>query len=523
MAEIRRENGQAVVDYMARDYDSLLRSMRAMIPARLPEWTEYESEADFGNVLLQLFAHMGDILSYYQDRVANESFLGTARTRRSVIQHLRLIGYSLSTAAPASATLTLAFPADCEERVVIRRGDAFATRSSRTRPSVRFEYTAEVPLVIDCSALDPVDVGDGKQRKVFAGVPVEEGRLVRDEFLGISDGTPDQRFALAHPRLILRSLGEGDAVDRDIVLRSELGGVVTEWTLRESLAFSRADQTDFAVEIDENDQAVALFGDGALGAIPEPGSALTATYRVGGGTQGNVGAGSIDTVADAPQLALLTAEVSNPAPSTGGAERESIEHAVRHAPAVFRSQRRAVTADDYRALALQFGGVGKVRAEATRWNTVTLYVAPQGGGHVSDVLEASLLAFFEDKRPITTTIEVEDVDYVPVHVTAEIGVKGYYAPQRVKEQVERAGAALLAFENVDFAQTVYLSKFYEAIEAIDGVDYVNITEFRRGDGPREFETTGKLVMGANEVPTAPAGDPRYAGGIRVVLPEEASS
>ena len=52
-------------------------------------------------MLLQLFAHMGDILSYYQDRVANESFLGTAQTRRSVIEHLRLIGYKLATAAPA--------------------------------------------------------------------------------------------------------------------------------------------------------------------------------------------------------------------------------------------------------------------------------------------------------------------------------------------------------------------------------------------------------------------------------------
>lgn len=519
MAEIRRENGQAVVDYMARDYDSLLRSMRAMIPAKLPEWTEYESEADFGNVLLQLFAHMGDILSYYQDRVANESFLGTARTRRSIIQHLRLIGYRLATAAPASATLTLALPADCGERVVIRRGDAFATRSSRTRPSVRFEYTAEVPLVIDCAALPVVQLGE-RRRKLFHGVPVEEGRLVRDEFLGVSDGTPDQRFTLAHPRLILRSLGEGQAINRDIVLRSELGGVATEWTLRETLAFSRADQTDFAVEIDEDDAAVVLFGDGALGAIPEPGATLTATYRVGGGALGNAAAGSIDTVVDAPQLALLAAEVTNPAPSTGGAERESIEHAVRHAPAVFRSLRRAVTADDYRALALQFSGVGKVRAEATRWNTVTLYVAPQGGGHVSDVLEASLLAFFEDKRPITTTIEVEDVDYVPVHVTAEVGVKGYYAPQRVREQVERAGAALLAFDNVDFAQTLYLSKFYEAVEAVDGVEYVNITEFRRGDGPVRFETTGRLVMGANEIPVAPAGDARYAGGIRVVLPEE---
>lgn len=517
MAEIRRAEGQAAVDYMARDYDSLLRSMREVIPRKLPEWTEYENEADFGNVLLQLFAHMGDILSYYQDRVANESFLGTARTRRSIIQHLRLIGYRLATAAPASASLTLSFPAACTERVVLRRGDAFATRSTRERPSVRFEYAAEQPLAIDCAAL-PVDGITG--RKLFAGVPVEEGRLVAAELLGTSDGTPNQQFTLAHAGAVLRAPGPAQAAARDLIVRSELGGVVTEWTLRDSLAFSRADQTDVAVEVDDEDRATVQFGDGLLGAIPASGASITATYRVGGGEQGNVPANTIRVVADAPQLALLAAEVTNPLPATGGAEREDIEHAVAHAPDVFRSLRRAVTADDYRALALQFSGVGKVRAEATAWNTVTLYVAPQGGGQVSDVLQAALLAYFEDKRPITTTIQVDDVDYVPVHVTAEVGVKGYYAPERVREEVQRAGAALLAFDEVDFGRPIYLSKFYEAIEAIDGVAWVAVTEFRRGDSNVSVEPTGKLEMGPNEIPTAPLGVAGYEAGIRVRLPEE---
>ena len=69
---------------------------------------------------------MGDILSYYQDRVANESFLGTAQTRRSIIQHLRLIGYRLGTAAPASAVLTLTVdvPAGFDGAITIRSGTA---------------------------------------------------------------------------------------------------------------------------------------------------------------------------------------------------------------------------------------------------------------------------------------------------------------------------------------------------------------------------------------------------------------
>lgn len=476
MVETKHIKGQPIIDYMARDYDSLLRAMRALIPHKLPEWTEYESEADFGNVLLQLFAHMGDILSYYQDRVANESFLGTAQTRRSIIHHLKLIGYRLATAAPASATLTLTIPAECAETITIRKGDAFATKSHQDKRSVRFEYSREQSLKIDCDSL-PIDAETNK--KAYRGVPVEEGRLVRDEIIGHSDGKPNQRFTLAHAGMILRSLGQGQKVNRDIFLLSQLGDNLEDWSLQESLAFSREHQKDYVIEIDEQDRATVIFGDGDFGAIPASGSVLRATYRVGGGLHGNVAAKSIDTIVDAPQLTLLSIKVSNPEPATGGAERESIEHAVAHAPSVFRSLKRAVTAEDYKALALDFNGVGKVRAEAAGWNLVKLYVAPEGGGYVSDMLSASLLAYFEDKRPVSTVIEVEDVDYVAIYVTAEIAAKSYYAPEDVKEQVQRVAGDLLAFANVDFAETLYLSKFYEAIEAIAGIEFVTITEFRR--------------------------------------------
>ncbi len=505
MADMKNTNGRKRIDYMARDYDSFLRSMRAMIPEKLPEWKDYESEADFGNVLLQLFAHMGDILSYYQDRVANESFLGTAQNRHSIIHHLRLIGYQLSTAAPASAELTLFIPDTCTEDIVIQKGDAFATKSQKDTPSVRFEYTREQHLTIE------VEPGTAK---TYIGVPVEEGRLVKGELLGESEGTPNQRFPLAHPRLILRSLGQGQKVHKDIILKIGLGYPQEEWTLQESLAFSQQ-ENDFIIEIDEHDRATIIFGDGTYGAIPAKGSEIRATYRVGGGTHGNVPAESIQTIVNAPQLALQGVTVTNKDPATGGADRESIEHAVMHAPGVFRSLKRAVTAGDYEALALNYKGVGKVRAEATNWNTITLYVAPEGGGHVNDVLRANLIAYFEDKRPVSTIIEIEDVQYVKIYVSAVVGVSSYYSAEDIKEKVQRAAGRLLAFEHVDFKQVLYLSKFYEAIEAIDGVEYVNITEFR-DERQKEgaIEPTGKIELGSDEIPQIPDDD-AYDKGIKV--------
>lgn len=527
MAEIKRVNGRSTIDYMARDYESLLQAMREQIPDKLPEWTDYTSEADFGNVLLQLFAHMGDILSYYQDRIANESFLSTAQTRQSVIDHLRLIGYHLSTAAPATTNLVVRVPASYDNTLTLRKGNAFGTQSQPDQDSIRFEYTSNIDLTIDCGNL-PLDPDDPDQKIYMPGIPVEEGQLIADEILGESDGRPNQRFPLVHRGVIIRSFNTvQDYTTSDISLRTEVSDPapdqdldIAEWSLRETLAFSREEQQDFIVEIDDQDQATIIFGDGTFGKIPPRGYLMKVTYRFGGGRLGNVGASTIETIVDAPDLTLAGATVTNPTAASGGADRESLDHAILHAPKIFRSLKRAVTADDYEALALDFAGVSKVRAEATQWNTVTLYVAPTGGGSVSDVLEADLLAYFEDKRPIATQIEIANVDYVKIYIAATVGVESYYSRNLIQEKVEVAVNSLLALENVDFKQTLYLSKFYEAIEAIAGVAYVNITEFRsQSKSPGIIEENGKIELGSNELPVTPqaSDEPEYPNGIRITL------
>ncbi len=271
-------------------------------------------------------------------------------------------------------------------------------------------------------------------------------------------------------------------------------------------------------------RAVIVFGNNNFGAIPPGGTNIKATYRVGGGQQGNVPACAIQTIVDAPQLALLGAEVTNPKAGTGGADRESVEHAVFHAPAIFRSQERAVTAEDYKALALEFKGVGKVRAKAASWNTVKLFVAPAGGGQTSDVLKQNLLAYFEDLRQISTQIEIEDVDYVDIYVSATIKVESYYPEEDVEEKVKQGVGSLLAFDNVDFGQKIYLSKFYEAIEDIDGVAYVNISEFRhKNQKPEELisadipiDREGKIELKPDELPVIPE-EAAYVDGIKLTL------
>ncbi len=88
------------IDYLARDYAGVRRALLDRLAVTLPGWRE-RNPADLGVALVELLAHAGDQLSYFQDAVATEAYLGTARTRVSVSRHARLLGYAMHDGAAA--------------------------------------------------------------------------------------------------------------------------------------------------------------------------------------------------------------------------------------------------------------------------------------------------------------------------------------------------------------------------------------------------------------------------------------
>jgi hypothetical protein len=80
------------LDYLAKDYDSFRRLLLDRLATTLPGWTE-RNPADLGVVMVELLAYAADRLSYFQDAVATEAYLGTARRRVSVRRHARLLDY----------------------------------------------------------------------------------------------------------------------------------------------------------------------------------------------------------------------------------------------------------------------------------------------------------------------------------------------------------------------------------------------------------------------------------------------
>jgi len=93
---------EPVIDYQAKDYASFRRLMLDRISALMPDWKETNA-ADQMVALVELAAYVGDRLSYFQDAVATEAYLGTARRRSSVRRHARLLDYFMHDGCNARA------------------------------------------------------------------------------------------------------------------------------------------------------------------------------------------------------------------------------------------------------------------------------------------------------------------------------------------------------------------------------------------------------------------------------------
>lgn len=94
------------IDYLAKDYASFRKLMLDRLTLTLPQWKE-RSPADIGMMLVELLAYSADQLSYYQDAVATEAYLGTARRRVSVRRHARLLDYFVHNGRNARTWVTI--------------------------------------------------------------------------------------------------------------------------------------------------------------------------------------------------------------------------------------------------------------------------------------------------------------------------------------------------------------------------------------------------------------------------------
>ena len=141
----------AAISYLAKDYESFRQLMLDRMALTAPHWNERHAP-DLGITLVEILAYAADDLSYYQDAVATEAYLGTARLRESVARHVRLVDYRMDEGISARGWVRLAL--EGADTLELDPADVmFATAlASAPGPMVRLE---EVTIALDAVIFEP--------------------------------------------------------------------------------------------------------------------------------------------------------------------------------------------------------------------------------------------------------------------------------------------------------------------------------------------------------------------------------
>ncbi|MEV5319884.1 putative baseplate assembly protein [Streptomyces sp. NPDC052687] len=284
------------------------------------------------------------------------------------------------------------------------------------------------------------------------------------------------------------------------------------WNPRRDLLRSTPRDRHFVGELEDDGRLALRFGDGRHGARPTPGSRLTARYRTGGGTAGNVGAEAINhlVLRDATE-ALSAAVVRNPLPATGGTEPEPVDQVRRLAPLDLRRTRlRAVTAEDYAALAGALPGVQRAAAQL-RWTgsvqEAHIAVDPvrrPGEDTPSPALPDRVAQALEPYRRIGHDLVVRPARLVPLDIALTVCARpGHQHGQILAELYRVLGSGrggLFHPDALTFGEPVRLSRLVAAAAAVPGVESVRVTRLRRLFEPDRGEReAGLLRIGPLEI------------------------
>lgn len=494
----------ATIDYTSKDFSGFESSLFAYASLVMPQWTARQT-GDFGVLLVDMVAYVGDILSYYQDRIAAEAYLSTATQYSSVVNLAALIGYTPAPALPATGSVTFVSDPSTTNPIVIPAATQLITGYQATIDGVVTFELDDAVTVPPAGATATGTVTQGKDQGTYTlsvsiGVPTTTDYLVKD--LGQSTGAAGEQFTLPTSPVLLDTL--------TVIVQLPAGGAV--WSPVATLLTAGPTDAVYSTSTDANGAVTLTFGDSVNGSIPPAGVTVSASWRVGGGAYGNLTAGSITDLA----VTLPGVSVQSSSQTTGGADAESITSIRTNAPRAWRFQQRAVTVQDVADAALATPAVYKASAILSGPGSATVFIVAAQNTAASTSLITAVQNYLSPLMMAGCTVSVQGGTTVPVNLgtpenPVQLGVQPTYNRANTVSAVQQAISNLFAPDAVDFGQLMPLSAVYAAIDAVPGVSLVSIPVYARSDLPQTG--TADAFFRAWEIPAAGTVTVNATGGM----------
>ena len=429
--------------------------------------TDY-SEGNILIIILSLFAAIAEVLHYYVDNMARETFLSTARRYDSVVKHGALVDYHARAAIAATVDVILSRSITGNSigaKLTIPHGTLFTDSSGNSWLSARDVIwysnvtTCKVPIIqherYTASALNNMVIPTGDRVILNLGT-LPNGKYYEQGSMSL-----------------------------------QIGGET--WVLVDTFAKSKPTDKHFMVSVDEALNPYIMFGDGTFGKKPAAGAKITnVVFYLTNGTQGNVKSNTITSVPSVISSSITDATVSNAYDAGGGSNYENFTMLKEHIPLSVKTLGVAITKEDFESLAMLVDGVNKAKADYECGRKLTIYISPDGGAVASSELINRVYNLLSQRAPMTTWLKVKSAG--KVQIILEMDVTGYKTAE-IQTQILTALYNAYSPEQAQIGGSVRVSDIYALIDNLSTVDYLHLTKFYIKPWPTTIYGNKELNLG----------------------------
>ncbi len=273
-----------------------------------------------------------------------------------------------------------------------------------------------------------------------------------------------------------------------------------DWTQVESLRDSEAADTDFTTELDEDGQLVVRFGDGVHGQrLPTGTNNVVIQARFGSGVAGNLPAGSLNKL---KKPHPLVDGVLQPVNASGGGDLEETESLRELAPASVLTLERAVSVADYGYIAQRHASIWQAYSYALpdtprSTDRVEVVLVPDGGGDLGD-LKVAMKTYLEHfSRPgVLVSIARYEAILLELKIKLRIDITAFDG-DKIAEDTRLAVLNAFSLQNSKLGESLYLSRVYQVVEAVEGVENADVLINHNGfiDETQTATTPGDVFYG----------------------------
>lgn len=432
--------------------------------------TDY-SEGNILIIILSLFAAIAEVLHYYVDNMARETFLSTARRYDSVVKHGALVDYHARAAIAATVDVILSriiTGNSIGAKLTIPHGTLFTDSSGNSWLSARDVIwysnvtTCKVPIIqherYTASALNNMVIPTGDRVILNLGT-LPNGKYYEQGSMSL-----------------------------------QIGGET--WVLVDTFAKSKPTDKHFMVSVDEALNPYIMFGDGTFGKKPAAGAKITnVVFYLTNGTQGNVKSNTITSVPSVISSSITDATVSNAYDAGGGSNYENFTMLKEHIPLSVKTLGVAITKEDFESLAMLVDGVNKAKADYECGRKLTIYISPDGGAVASSELINRVYNLLSQRAPMTTWLKVKSAGKVQIILEMDVTGKKSYKTAEIQTQILTALYNAYSPEQAQIGGSVRVSDIYALIDNLSTVDYLHLTKFYIKPWPTTIYGNKELNLG----------------------------